>query len=168
MPDDQNDWPWRVKPEDLYHILIDTRNLEVSLFWQRSNYFLVLNSGIVFAFFSIKDRIYAILFAFMGLLASALWFWVCLGSKYWQTLWEQRLSDFEKDHLPGLDLFSADSDRRDRDVENALKDPKLGPVQRFTYGLARRKPSVSYSMIKLSLLFILAWLAFIVTFFLSG
>jgi hypothetical protein len=35
----------------------------------------------------------------------------------------------------------------------------LGQFQRFLYGLARRKPSVSYSMIRLSLLFILAWLA---------
>jgi len=39
------DWPWRVDPDELYHILIDTRNLEVNLFWQRTNYFLVLSSG---------------------------------------------------------------------------------------------------------------------------
>ena len=87
MSNDQTYWPWLVKPEDLYHILIDARNLEVNLFWQRSNYFLVLNSGIVLAFFNVKEPIYVRTFAALGLVASLLWFWACLASKYWQTFW---------------------------------------------------------------------------------
>jgi len=99
MSNDQTQWPWPIKPEDLYHILIDTRNLEVNLFWQRTNYFLALNSGIVLAFFNVKDAIYVRTFAIIGLLSSLLWFWACLASKYWQTFWAQCLKKFEEDKL---------------------------------------------------------------------
>ena len=169
MPDDQMDWPWPVKPDDLYHILIDTRNLEVNLFWQRSNYFLVLNSAIVLAFFNLKDQlIYVRIFAVLGFLASLLWFAACLASKYWQTLWQQRLAVFEKEHLPGLEFFSASSEWRKELVANGLKDEGLGPIENFIYcGLAKRGRSVSFSMLLLAVVFILAWLALFVTSFLT-
>src|SRR3972149_10785499 len=38
--------------KDAYKFAYDTRNFEISLFWQRSNYFLVLNTAIALAFFS--------------------------------------------------------------------------------------------------------------------
>jgi hypothetical protein len=84
---------------DLYQILINTRNLEVSLFWQRSNYFLRLNTGIGFGFFNLREPRYIWTFAILGLFSSILWFWGCLGSKYWQTRWEQRLMDFENERV---------------------------------------------------------------------
>jgi hypothetical protein len=136
--------------------------LEISLFWQRSNYFLVLNTGIAFGFFHLEKPKYTLIFAAMGLLASALWFRVCLGSKFWQTRWEQRLLDFEKEHLPGLDFFAAGPDRIKRDVKEGLAFHKLGWSKRLVYRLALRKPSVSYSMILLSVLFIIGWVAFVV------
>ena len=111
MSNHQKDGPWDIKLEDLYRILIDIRNLEVNLFWQRSNYFLVLNSGIVLAFFNVKEPVYVRTFAAIGLLASVLWFWACLASKYWQTFWAERLAIFEKNQLPGLQFFSADISR---------------------------------------------------------
>ncbi|HEY4679149.1 MAG TPA: hypothetical protein VIJ01_18425 [Candidatus Angelobacter sp.] len=43
---------------DAYKVLIDTRNLEINLFWQRSNYFLVLNTGLAIGFFNIKEDWY--------------------------------------------------------------------------------------------------------------
>ena len=85
--------------KDLYGTLLTTRNLEIGLFWQRSNYFLVLNTGIALGFFNLDGSLYRLLFAAMGLIASALWLQVCLGGKYWQTRWEQRLMDFEAHHL---------------------------------------------------------------------
>src|SRR5262245_24423130 len=97
--------------KDLYGTLLATPNFEIGLFWQRSNYFLVLNTGIAFGFFNLKESKYAPIFVAMGLVSSALWFWVCLGAKYWQTRWEQRLMDFETHHLAGLDFFAADRDR---------------------------------------------------------
>ena len=159
MPDGENKPIIEVK--DLYKTLLDTRNLEINLFWQRSNYFLVLNTGIAFGFFNLKDGKFAVIFAVMGLLASLLWFWVCLGGKFWQTRWEQRLLEFEKDHLPGLDFFGASPERIRADVEKGLALNKLRWSQRLVYRLVLNKPSVSYSMIRLSALFIMAWAAFI-------
>jgi hypothetical protein len=42
------------EPKDRYKVLLDTRNLEINLFWQRSNYFLGLNTGIAIGFFNLK------------------------------------------------------------------------------------------------------------------
>lgn len=147
--------------KDLYKTLLDTRNLEINLFWQRSNYFLVLNTGIAFGFFNLKDARFAIVFAIIGLFASILWFWVCLGGKYWQTRWEQRLFDFENEHLPGLDFFGASPERIRSDVEKGLAFHKLPCAQQLLYNLVLKKPSVSFSMIQLSVLFIIGWVAFI-------
>ena len=95
----------------------------------------------------------------MGFLASVLWFRVCLGGKYWQARWEQRLFDFEKEHLPGLDFFAAEPARIKRDAEKSLLEfDKLRWPKRLIYRLALRKPSVSYSMILLSVTFIIGWI----------
>ena len=88
-----------IGPESQYRILIDTRNLEVNLFWQRANYFLVLNSGILFAIYNFTKPSQIILFAAIGIATSLLWFWACLASKYWQTFWTERLKVFESTHL---------------------------------------------------------------------
>ncbi len=162
----QNSSPVEVK--DLYATLIATRNLEINLFWQRSNYFLVLNSGIVFGFFNLKDTRYGVIFGLMGMVASLLWFWVCLGSKFWQTRWEQRLLDFENQNLPGIEFFAAKPARIRSDVERGFAFERLGRFQKAVYKLAMRKPSVSYSMIRLSAVFVLGWLAFLVLFLATG
>ncbi len=167
MPEGEKKLPVEVK--DLYKTLLDTRNLEINLFWQRSNYFLVLNSGIAFGFFNLKDQKFSVIFAFMGLLASALWFWVCLGGKYWQTRWEQRLLEFEREYMPGLDFFGASPERIHADVEKGLAFHELRWTQRLIYRLAlKQKPSVSYSMIRLSALFVIGWVAFILISLLLG
>jgi hypothetical protein len=147
--------------KDLYKTLLDTRNLEINLFWQRSNYFLVLNTGIAFGFFNLKDGKFSVIFAVMGLFASLLWFWVCLGGKFWQARWEQRLHDFEREHMPGLDFFAASPERIRADVEKGLAFHNLRWSQRLVYRLVLNKPSVSYSMIRLSALFVIGWVAFI-------
>ena len=51
MTDD--DWKQQINLE-AYRVAKETRNLEINLFWQRSNYFLVLSGGIAAAFFSAK------------------------------------------------------------------------------------------------------------------
>lgn len=98
----------------------------------------------------------------MGALASVLWFWVCLGGKFWQTRWEQRLLEFEREHLPNLDFFGASAERIRADVEKGFAFNNLGWMQRLIYRLALNKPSVSYSMIRLSALFVIGWFSFIV------
>jgi hypothetical protein len=168
MSNDQTEWRWRVRADDLYHILIDTRNLEVNLFWQRSNYFLVLNSGIVLIFFNVKDPIYVRAFAAMGFLSSLLWFWACLASKYWQTFWAERLAVFEKNQLPGLQFFSADAEQRNKFVQDGLRSEGLGRISTAVYGLAQRCRSVSFSMLLLSVIFVLGWFTLLVNSFVSS
>jgi hypothetical protein len=154
--------------KDLYNTLVDTRNLEINLFWQRSNYFLVLNTGIAFGFFNLLRGKFAVIFAVMGLLASFLWFCVCLGSKFWQSRWEHRLLEFEKEHLPGLDFFGASPERIRTDAQESLALDDRPWLQRHVYRLVLCKPSVSYSMILLSALFALGWVSFIAVFVVLG
>jgi len=150
-----------VEVKDLYATLISTRNLEIGLFWERSNYFLVLNTGMAFGFFKFENKAYAIIFGALGLVASLLWLRTCLGSKFWQARWEQRLMDFERAELPGLDFFAASPERIGEDVKAGLSLKSHGRFERFIYGMALRKPSVSFSMILLSCSFVVGWLAFI-------
>jgi hypothetical protein len=111
----------KIEDKDLYRFALDTRNLEITLFWQRCNYFLVLNSFLAVGFFNLKAPGYSLLLAMLGLLTSVLWFGVSLGSKFWQSRWEYRLSQFEKEVAPGLNFFSADRATVQGDVEKSLK-----------------------------------------------
>jgi adenosine deaminase/adenosine deaminase CECR1 len=159
---DNNERKPPIEAKDLYKVLLDTRNLEINLFWQRSNYFLVLNTGIAFGFFNLKDGNFALIFAILGLLASLLWFWVCLGGKFWQTRWEQRLLDFEREHFPHIEFFGAGPERIRADVERGLAFSKRWWPQRIVYRLALdTKPSVSFSMILLSAIFVFGWATFL-------
>jgi uncharacterized membrane protein len=153
---------WDIGIESLYRILIHTRNLEVNLFWQRANYFLALNSGIVLAIFNVTKPIHIRVFSAMGVLASLLWFWACLASKYWQTFWAERLADFERKQLEGLEFFSATTKTRNGYVEQGLGAEGLGKIEASVYGLAKKCRSVSFSMLMLSVVFALGWLALLV------
>jgi hypothetical protein len=168
-PENQNpEKKYCIETKDLYKTLLDTRNFEINLFWQRSNYFLVLNSAIALGYFNLKEQQYGLIFAVMGVLASMLWFWVCLGGKFWQSRWEQRLSDFETENLNGLEFFSSDKTRIYSDVEKSLNISELTGIQKLIYKLVLKKPSVSYSMIRLSALFVLGWASFILTSIIIG
>jgi len=97
-----------MEDKDIYKHVLDTRNFEISLFWQRSNYFLILNSSLAVGFFNLKAKLYECCLAALGMLASILWFNVNLGSKFWQSRWEQSLHDIESKMAPNLNLFAAD------------------------------------------------------------
>ena len=161
-----------METKDLYKSLLDTRNYEITMFWTRSNYFLLLNTAIAVGLFGTREFYskYGIVFAIFGLLASVLWFWVCLGGKYWQVRWEQKLSDFEAKHLPDLKAFAATPEEVKADVEKGMGfDSKMSWTQRKIYQLAvNQKPSVSYSMIRLSIIFSLGWLLWLSFFFITG
>src|SRR5208337_3983956 len=118
-----------VENKDVYKMAIDTRNFEISMFWQRSNYFLVLNSALALGFFNLQKpdnlRVYPLVFAGFGILVSYLWYQVNLGAKFWQARWEQRLLKVEEVLIPGAKFFAADYDTIYTDVENSLSlDPK--------------------------------------------
>ncbi|MDT7807993.1 MAG: hypothetical protein QOJ70_1806 [Acidobacteriota bacterium] len=147
--------------EDLkayYKTALDTRNFEISLFWQRSNYFLVLNSALALGFFNLQKREYQFFLATFGLIVSWLWFRVNLGSKFWQSRWEYRLREIENKIAPRLHFFATDLATVKEDVENDFKSNKhKGYIRRRLDKLTLRKPSVSGQMIWLSILFLLGW-----------
>lgn len=98
--------------EKLLKIALETRNLEISLFRQRSHYFLMLNTALAVGFFSLRERRHAVVLAGVGAIAALLWFFVNLGSKYWQSRWEHELVLRERRLYPDVPLFAANSSIR--------------------------------------------------------
>ncbi|GHY52687.1 membrane protein [Vibrio cholerae] len=151
----------KITDYEAYKIALETRNFEINLFWQRSNYFLVLNATLALGFFKLdSEQEYALLLAFFGLLASFLWYRVNLGSKYWQSRWENRLKIREKLLSSDLELFSASWETIDLDVKETIENTHKGKryFQKWLNRQILHKPSVSYNMILLSLVFFFAWL----------
>jgi hypothetical protein len=144
--------------EKLFEVALETRNFEITLFWQRSNYFLVLNSALAVGFFSLKEQGYALVLAGLGTIAALLWFFVNLGSKYWQSRWEHELHLREQKLYPSDPLFAADRKRTDEYVRKSLGYHKHTGLQRLLDCAVMLKPSVSFMMTVLSLVFLLAWI----------
>lgn len=144
---------------EAYKIALDTRNFEIGLFWQRSNYFLVLNAALAVGFFRLTNNMYAILLAILGTFVSFLWYRVNLGSKYWQARWEHRLHEKEKEIADGLNFFSASPKLINEDVKASFSHnaEKKGWFQKYLECQALKKPSVSYNMMLLSLIFLITW-----------
>lgn len=143
---------------ELYKMAAQTRNMEISLFWQRSNYFLVLNTAIAAGFFSLNNLRYTRLLSIMGISVSLLWVAVNLGSKFWQSRWEYRLHKAEDDLHAGIDLFSATWETVQDDVNRSFAFRQGG----WLHGLYKRgvmlKPSVTMMMTLLSVLFVIFWI----------
>jgi len=144
-----------IEDKDIYKTALDTRNFEISLFWQRSNYFLVLNSALALGFFNLKEQKYTLVLAIFGGIVSWLWFCVNLGSKFWQTRWEHRISIIENAIAPELKFFSADWDTIYDDVSQSLAGSSV--LRRLKRWFVLKKPSVSNQMMWLSVCFMLGW-----------
>lgn len=152
---------------DLYKIALDTRNLEIDLFWKRSNYFLVLNTAIALGYFNQLSNcvVYQIFLGVFGFIVSILWIRVNLGSKYWQERWEGRLHKIERklkitqNRKNKINFFAANNEVIENDVKFHLryssKNKKI--ICGFINYLILQKFSVSRSMIYLSILFSIAW-----------
>lgn len=152
-----------ISREELYKIALETRNFEISMFWQRSNYFLALNTVVAIGFFSLEKQVYAVLLSIFGFLVSLLWFCVNLGSRFWQSRWEERLRLVELDISPEIQFFAADWNTNYEDAKAGLDSARHSRIRRFFDRLVLTKPSVSFMMIVLSLVFVLLWLALLVT-----
>ena len=149
---------------EAYKTALATRNLEINLFWQRSNYFLILNTAIAVGFFSRHDHDhdkYAFGLTVIGIVVAVLWVRINLGSKFWQSRWEHRLHLVEEDLEPGLDLFSASRDTVRGDVRQSLERNGGRAVGRWLNRLyviaVMRKPSVSKQMTFLLAFFVVVW-----------
>jgi hypothetical protein len=147
-----------ISKKDLYKIALDTRNFEISLFWQRSNYFLALNTAIAAGFFFKASKEYQLWLGIFGCLISLLWVSINLGSKFWQSRWENRLKIAEENLDCGINYFSANWCTIKSDVEESIKFSKHGVVRNLVDKFVLLKPSVSFVMILLSLLFVCLWI----------
>lgn len=147
---------------DAYKTALETRNFEIGLFWQRSNYFLVLNTAIGTGYFALgNDHHYAILLAAFGVLISWLWLMVNLGSKFWQSRWEQQLEIVEAG-LPQFAGFFKTDDKLIKIVDASLdrKGHRRWRGDRWAwYWAIKKRPSVSLMMTYLSVAFLGFWLA---------
>ncbi len=144
---------------DLYKIALETRNFEISLFWQRSNYFLVLNTAIAIGFFVKANETFQIFLAIFGAIVSLLWFFINQGSKFWQSRWETRLKKVEDEISNEINFFSANFDTIQKDVEISINYSRHSKIRQFFDKLILMKPSVSFMMTLLSLLFIVFWIS---------
>lgn len=147
--------------DELYKIAIATRTLEIQLFWQRSNYFMVLNTAIAVGFFSQRDPFSAVVLAVAGVTVCLFWYRVNLGGKFWQSRWEERAAVLEQRlaEEAGMDiaLFSADEECIEADVRASLAKHRHRGLSRWLDGEVLKKPSVSAQMMLLSLWFVLFW-----------
>jgi hypothetical protein len=147
---------------EAYRVAKEARNLEITLFWQRSNYFLVLSTAIAAGFFSLRDVKYALPLATFGLVVGFLWIAVNLGSKFWQSRWEHRLRLTEEQLRPGMNLFSASWETVQEDVRQSFQFRRRGMIHRAYCRLVLLKPSVSLVMTVLSVAFVVFWIAMLV------
>jgi hypothetical protein len=158
MNDDQN---YQIDLE-AYRVARDARNLELTLFWQRSNYFLVLSTATAAGFLSLRDAKYALPLAIFGLIVGLLWIAVNLGGKFWQSRWEHRLRLTEEQLRPNMNLHSATWETVQEDVRQSLEFRRRGPIHRVYQRLIILKPSVSLMMTLLSVAFAGFWIAMLV------
>ncbi|SFD33904.1 RipA family octameric membrane protein [Paracidovorax konjaci] len=152
----------------LYEIALDTRNLEINLFWQRCNYFLVLNSGLAVGFFNMKESPLQVPTAILGSVVCLLWYRVALGSKYWQERWEDCLRRVERElrennlYASEIPLFSADWRAIRNEVRESLQANRHVGIERAIDEQIMSKPSVTLSMFYLVIAFGSTWLGLIV------
>jgi len=159
------------KLEKKLDIALKNRNFEIGLFWQRSNYFLVLNSAIAITFFSFLENDYnskviPILMAGFGLIVSILWLRVLFGGKFWQNYWEAKLKCLEKMlHNNSMDSDSVLFDNNKYTNKYTVRYFLTPDIEEGEHGWFKstinffvlKKPSVSDSMIYLSAGFIVLW-----------
>ena len=144
------------------------RNMEIGLFWQRSNYFLVLNTTLAVGFFALSSFAYKALLGIMGVCVATLWVGVNLGSKFWQSRWEYRLHKTELDLGPELNLFSASWKTVQEDVVRSFEFRGRGRMHSMYKRAVLLKPSVTLMMTMLSTLFVAFWVGAIAICLLEG
>jgi hypothetical protein len=154
--------------DNLFKNVLDTRNLEVKLFWERSNYLLVLNSAIIIAYFTKTLNTPPLLLPIIGLLSSLLWFCLCAGSKYWQSYWEQCLTviseAYYKDNniCQNINFYAFKKDQIKEYVRSSIINGEHGWYWRWLDKIILWKFSVSIIMMLISLLFVITWVVIIV------
>ena len=138
-------------------IALDNRAFEIQLFWQRSNYFLVLITALGIGTFSINDAVFATLAAIFAAISSYFWFQTNLGSRFWQESWEaevgilakeEKIRSFER---PVVEI-------REQVVRSLSAGGERSFLRRWIDRQIVKKPSVTSQMIYLSLTSTTIWI----------
>ena len=153
--------------EEQFKLAVNTRQFEIQMFWQRSNYFMILNTAIAVGFFSLKTNSYAPILAALGAIVSLIWYFVTLGGKYWQSRWEEAAARLESECAPDAKLFAATSDEVQKEVERSLNKGSHKGFRKCLDVRILKKPSVSYQMTFLAFFFFLFWVITLCAFIVS-
>lgn len=91
------------KIQNKYNTSLDTRKLEIELFWKRSLFFwgFIGAAFIAYASFAKEGSNLALIIANFGVVCSFAWTMANRGSKYWQENWEKKVEKTEV-HITGL------------------------------------------------------------------
>ncbi|NOH54017.1 hypothetical protein F0266_13830 [Vibrio coralliilyticus] len=148
---------------DKYKYAFDARNNEINLFWQRCNYFMVLNTAIAIGFFvrGTTDK-YSAIICGIGAIVSFAWYLVSIGSKFWQSRWENRLKIIENEIGEDINLFSASWEVIESDVKASLANNRHKELRKLFNYHVMLKPSVSFTMSLLALFFVFTWLVMLI------
>ena len=88
--------PMQIDKLETYKIAIDTRNLEIKLFWQRSLFFAAFISAIFVGYSSNGTEPFSkLILSSLGFLLSFAWLLANRGSKYWYESWETKINEIE-------------------------------------------------------------------------
>lgn len=138
-------------------IALRNREFELNQFWQRSNYFLALVAALAVGAFASDETAIRLSVSFLAILVSILWFYTNLGSRYWQSFWEQEVEDLSSEM--GVRSFMKNGSEIERQMRERTSLGKL-PVDKAMFERQMlRKPSVTINMIRLSAIFIIFWIA---------
>lgn len=137
-------------------VALKNREFELSLFWQRSNYFLVLNTALGVAAFSARTALVGAMITAFGILVCWLWYRTNLGSRFWHVFWESEVERLApKYELKSFEFSTAEI----KAIVRRNVQPESSPWWRgwIDKGVLE-KPSVTIHMIYLSLAALLFWL----------
>lgn len=174
-----NDNPDKKIAKEIFDIALKSRNFEIQMFWQRCNYFLILNTAVgvaVAAAVASGKSMYLSpiipLLCFIGAFVSLAWINVGLGGKFWQSYWEQVLVDFQDDvglspSLPPLkdpcknkDIFSypeGEDNHIKHRVKKSLHKDDANCLDRLYNHYVLSKPSVTRWMHRTACFFFFVW-----------
>lgn len=146
--------------ESDFRLAFEARNLELELYWRRSNYFLVLNTVVALAYFN--DKVHAVpqwMICGLGLIFSVLWFLVLCGGKFWQTRWEGKLRSMERERTLNRRLFDVTRSTVRQEVRSVIEEDDHSIARWPIDFLTLHKPSVTLVMMFLSIVFVATWIA---------
>ncbi|MBD3760869.1 hypothetical protein [Rhizorhabdus sp.] len=147
------------KPPSELKIALDNRSFEIQLFWQRSNYFLVLMTALGIGTFSVKSLFFSPIMATFAALCSLFWYRTNLGSKFWQESWEIEVTELAQEF--GIRSFIRSTPDAVSQVQRELFKDRIFRrrdfFKKWIYNQIVKKHSVTYNIIILSLVSTAVW-----------